>query len=79
MIKIKVYTDLTYKVAEVTEDVYKIIERKVIAEATESVELQIFLKEVSITLPKLMESCITIGIYNEALNENLQTIKSKKI
>ncbi len=79
MIKIKVYTDMTYKVTEVTEDVYKIIERKVIAEATENVELQIFLKEVSITLPKLMESCITIAIYEEALKENLQNIKEKKI
>ena len=79
MIKIKVYTDLTYKVTEVTEDVYKIIESKVIAAATENVELQIFLKEVSITLPKLMESCITIAIYHEALQESINIIKQKKI
>jgi predicted nuclease with TOPRIM domain len=79
MIKIKVYTDTTYKVTEVTQDVYTIIERKVIEQATENVELQIFLKEVSITLPKLMDCCITIAIYEEALQENINNIKQKTI
>lgn len=79
MIKIKVYTNENFNVAEVTNEVYKIIENKVIASVTKNVELQIFLKEVSMTLPKLMETCITIDMYESALKENLETIKSKKI
>lgn len=79
MIKIKVYTGQNFNVAEVTNEVYKLIENKVIASVTKNVELQIFLKDVSLTLPKLMETCITLEMYEEALNENLQTIKSKKI
>ena len=79
MIKIKVYTNENFNVAEVTNEVYKIIESKVIASVTKNVELQIFLKDVSLTLPKLMETCITIDMYESALKENLETIKSKKI
>jgi hypothetical protein len=79
MIKIKVFTNENFNVAEVTNEVYKILESKVIASVTKNVELQIFLKEVSLTLPKLMETCVTLEMYEEALKENLETIKAKKI
>lgn len=86
MIKIKVQkpTDGAehlglYTVVEVSNEVYKILENKVIASVTKNVELQIFLKEVSLTLPKLMETSITLQMYEEALKENLETIKAKKI
>lgn len=86
MIKIKVQKQIDgvnhlglYTVIEVTDELYKIIESKVIESVTQSVELQIFLKEVSLTLPKLMESSITLKIYEDALRENLETIKAKKI
>lgn len=79
MIKIKVYTGQNFNVAEVTNEVYKLIENKVIASVTKNVQLQIFLKDVSLTLPKLMETCITIEMYEEALKENLETIRAKKI
>lgn len=79
MIKIKVYNGQNFNIAEVTSEVYKILENKVIASTTKNVELQIFLKDVSLTLPKLMETCITIDMYEEALKENLETIKAKKI
>lgn len=79
MIKIKVYTGDKFNVTEVTNEVYKILENKVIASVTKNVELQIFLKEVSLTLPKLMETSVTLAMYEEALNENLDIIKSKKI
>ena len=86
MIKIRVQKKLEdaehlglYSIVEVSNEVYKLIENKVIASVTKNVELQIFLKDVSLTLPKLMETCITLEMYEEALNENLQTIKAKKI
>jgi hypothetical protein len=79
MIKIKVYTNENFNVAEVSHEVYKILENKVIASVTKNVELQIFLKEVSLTLPKLMETSVTLQMYEDALRENLETIKSKKI
>lgn len=79
MIKIKVYQNENFNVAEVTNEVYKILENKVIASVTKNVELQIFLKEVSLTLPKLMETSVTLQMYEEALRENLETIKAKKI
>ena len=79
MIKIKVFTNENFNVTEVTNEVYKILESKVIASVTKNVELQIFLKEVSLTLPKLMETCVTLEMYEEALKENLEIIKAKKI
>ena len=86
MIKIKVQKQIDgvnhlglYTVVEVSNEVYKIIENKVIASVTKNVELQIFLKEVSLTLPKLMETSVTLKMYEDALRENLETIKSKKI
>lgn len=86
MINIKVQKHLEgvehmglYTIVEVSNEVYKILENKVIASVTKDVELQIFLKDVSLTLPKLMETCITPKMYEEALSENLQTIKAKKI
>ena len=79
MIKIKVYTNENFNVTEVSNEVYKILESKVIASVTKNVELQIFLKEVSLTLPKLMETSVTLQMYEDALKENLETIKAKKI
>lgn len=86
MIKIKVQKHIEgiehmglYTIVEVSNEVYKILENKVIASVTKNVELQIFLKDVSLTLPKLMETSITPQMYEEALAENLQTIKAKKI
>ena len=86
MIKIKVQKQIDgvnhlglYTVVEVSNEVYKIIENKVIASVTKNVELQIFLKEVSLTLPKLMETSVTLQMYEDALKENLETIKAKKI
>jgi hypothetical protein len=70
MIKIKVFRGTDYKIVEVTEETYKIIERKVIEAATANVELQIFLRDASITLPKLMESAITEEIAIDAILES---------
>ena len=83
MIKIKVYTNendyLDFNITEVTDEVYKILENKVIASVTKNVELQIFLKEASISLPKLMETSVTSEMYYEAIDENINLIRQKKI
>jgi len=79
MIKIKVFTGLNYSITEVTEDTYKLIEDKVIKSLTKTVELQTYLQESNFTLTRLMESCITIDIYNEAIKESIEIIKQQKI
>lgn len=86
MIKIRVQKNLQgvqhlglYTYTEVTEETYKIIERKVIENATKNIQLQIFLKETNITLPKLMETAITETIVHEAITESINDIRNKKI
>jgi hypothetical protein len=66
-------------IIEVTDETYKIIERKVIESVTDTVEKQILLKETKITLPMLMETCITETMVHEAITESINDIKNKKI
>lgn len=86
MIKIRVQKNLQgvqhlglYTYTEVTPETYKIIERKVIENATKNIELQIFLKETNITLSRLMETAITEDIVHEAITESINDIRNKKI
>ena len=87
MIKIKVKKNSVpgfdsnndFVIIEVDEQIYKIIERKVIESVTDSIEKQTLLQECKITLPKLMESCITEDMVNEAVNESLTYLKQKKL
>lgn len=72
------YTGL-YNIVDVTDETYRIIERSVIKIATDNPELQHFLLEKSKVLPMLMDSSITVKIYNDALRESIDNIKNKKI
>ena len=68
-----------FTITEVTEETYKIIERKVIESVTKKVELQILMMETKITLPKLMETHITEAMVHEAITESINDLKQKKI
>lgn len=78
MIKIRVLNDLQNFVnIEVSDEIYKIIERKVIESVTTNTELQTFLQAAKITLEKLMFSCITERMVNEAVNECVTNLKKQ--
>ena len=69
MIKINVFTGAEFRKAEVCEELYKILQEKVIKSLTHNLELQIFLQESKITLERFMESSITEKMLTEAINE----------
>ena len=81
MIKIRVYMPVKgYTITEVTEDTYKIIKRKVIEsieyERSEKSTFDLLFEDIT-KINRLMETCITMDIYEQAIQESTNNIKNK--